>query len=169
MNDREIVEWIVDRFEGSVPTDDPVDRGGVTRWGITLPTLRRVKPEATHGDVWALTRDEAVAVYLDLFVREPGFFQIADWRLRLVVVDSGIHSGTMRATRWLQAAVGATVDGLGGPETFEKTSVLPADMIRERVLASRVRHIGRLIQKDRTQARFSAGWMDRIGALLEAA
>jgi lysozyme family protein len=163
------VEWIVDRWEGGTPTNDPADRGGVTRWGITLPTLQRIKPEATAGDVWALTRDEAVVIYLDLFVRRPGFHQIADWRLRLVVIDSGIHSGTARATRWLQAAVGAVQDGIGGPETYGRTARLDPGMARDRVFAARLRHVGRLIESDRRQARFAAGWMDRIATVLEAA
>jgi lysozyme family protein len=168
VTDEQIIDYIL-QFEGSAPTNDPVDRGGVTRYGITLPTLQQVKPEATHGDVWALTREEAVDIYLELFVFRPGFHQIADWRLRLAVVDAGINSGPHRATKWLQAAVGAQIDGHGGRETYGKVAYADPVRVREKVIAARLRHIGKLITEDRTQARFAKGWLARIGTILEAA
>jgi lysozyme family protein len=168
VTDEQIIDYIL-QFEGSAPTNDPVDRGGVTRYGITLPTLQQVKPEATHGDVWALTREEAVDIYLELFVFRPGFHQIADWRLRLAVVDAGIHSGPRRVTEWLQKAVGAYVDGIGGRETFGKVAHADPAKVREKVIAARLRHLGTLISKDSTQSRFAKGWLIRVGTILEAA
>lgn len=169
MTDTDIVAYIVDRFEGSAVTHDPDDRGGVTRFGITLPTLQQVKPEATAGDVWALTRDEALNIYLELFVFRPGFYQIADWRLRLACVDAAIHSGPRRAQEWLQAAVGAQVDGVAGRDTYAKVASTDAVTARERLIASRLRHLGHLITRDVRQAKFAKGWLTRVGTILEAA
>jgi lysozyme family protein len=169
VTDSEIVCYIVEHFEGSAASNDPSDRGGVTRHGVTLPTLRQIKPEATAGDVWALTKEDAIDLYLELFVFRPGFHQIADWRLRLLVVDSGIHSGVRRATEWLQAAVGAQVDGHAGRDTYGRVATADPVKVRERVMAARLRHIGGLISRDVRQAKFARGWMNRIGTLLEAA
>lgn len=169
MTDLEIVDFIVEHFEGSVATNDPDDRGGVTRFGITLPTLKQVRPEATAGDVWALSRDEALNIYLDLYVFRPGFHQIADWRLRLACVDAAVHSGPRRAQEWLQAAVGAQVDGIAGRDTYAKVASADQPMAAKKVIASRLRHLGNLITRDVRQAKFAKGWLNRVGAVLEAA
>jgi lysozyme family protein len=169
VTDSDIVEYIIERFEGSAASNDPDDRGGITRFGVTLPTLKHIKPDATAGDVWALTKQDAINLYLELFVFRPGFHQIADWRLRLVVIDSGIHSGTKRATEWLQAAVGAQVDGHGGRDTYAKVASADPVKARERVIAARLRHLGALIARDVRQAKFSRGWFGRVATLLEAA
>jgi lysozyme family protein len=169
MTDLEIVDYIVERFEGSAATNDPDDRGGVTRFGITLNTLKQVRPEASAGDVWALSRDEALSIYLDLYVFRPGFHQITDWRLRLACVDAAIHSGPRRAQEWLQAAVGAQVDGIAGRDTYAKVASADPVRARERVLAARLRHLGNLITRDVRQAKFAKGWLARVGTVLEAA
>jgi lysozyme family protein len=169
VTDSDIVEYIIERFEGSAASNDPDDRGGVTRHGITLPTLRQIKPEATAGDVWALTKQDAINLYLELFVFRPGFHQIADWRLRLVTIDAGIHSGVVTATKWLQAAVGAQVDGHGGRDTFAKVAAADPVKARERVIAARLRHLGAMVQRDVRQAKWIRGWLNRVGTLLEVA
>jgi lysozyme family protein len=169
VTDSEIVCWIVEKFEGSAATNDPDDRGKITRFGVTLPTLQQIRPEATAGDVWALTKEDAIDLYLELFVFRPGFHQIVDWRLRLLVVDSGIHSGVRRATEWLQAAVGAQVDGHAGRDTYGRVAAADPVKTRERVMAARLRHIGGLIARDVRQAKFTRGWLGRIATLLEAA
>lgn len=169
MTDEDIVCFVIEKFEGSAATNDPHDRGGVTRYGITLNTLKQVRPDAGPGDVWALTKQEAIDIYLELFVFRPGFYQIADWRLRLAVIDAGIHSGVKRASEWLQQAVGAQVDGSVGRETLEKVARADAVKVREKFIALRLRHLGTLISKDSTQSRFARGWLSRVGTILEAA
>ena len=73
---RQIAEEIVAREGGFV--NDPDDPGGATKHGVTLATLRRLGIDATRdgridvGDVKALTRDQAVGIYLEHYFKAPG-------------------------------------------------------------------------------------------------
>lgn len=172
MTDDEIVAFIL-RHEGGY-VDDPVDRGGCTKYGVTIPTLaefRRVRPaEVACDDIKALTRDDAEMIALELYILRPGFYQIADWRLRLAVVDFGFHSGRVTACKALQRALGNThVDGIFGRDTAWQVAHADAAMLRDKVIGSRLRLLGSLIGKRPEQARFARGWMARVSAVLEAA
>lgn len=144
------------------------DRGGPTNHGITQATLSdyRGRP-ATVDDVRGLTEEEARAIYADLYISRPGFDQIADDRLREAVVDYGVNSGTATAARALQRAAGVAVDGAVGPRTLEAVNSGDAAAIRRRVIAERLRHIGRIITNNPTQAVFAAGWANRIAEFIE--
>lgn len=172
MNDFEIIAWVL-RHEGDTYTDDPDDAGGPTKFGITLQTYAQfhmTTPDKVSADqIKALTRDEAEAIALDLYVMRPGFFQIADWRLRLAVVDFGYHSGVRRATEALQAAVGAQVDGIYGRETGWKVAGADTTAVRHKVIGARLRLLGNLMSTRRETAKFAKGWLGRVADVLEAA
>ena len=165
-----VIESILEdvlRREGSRYTDDPVDGGGPTRWGITQATLSAwrgvlVSPE----DVACLHRDEALAIYRDRYVRP--FWFVEDPELLGLLVDCAVNHGVRRATQWLQAATGElVVDGVGGPKT--RLAVQQADPPRlyQKVLAERARFYGRLISDNPLQARFAAGWMRRLAEFID--
>ena len=104
-----ILSEILTREGGYV--DHPHDRGGCTNFGVTLQTLSdwRGRP-VTCEDVRALTRDEALTIYRELYVRRPGFEAVDHPRLRALVVDYGVHSGPRAAIRALQGAIVGELD-----------------------------------------------------------
>ena len=75
-NVREIAEEIVAREGGFV--NDPDDPGGATNHGVTLPTLRRLGIDVNRDtridatDVKALSRTQAVEIYLEHYFKRPG-------------------------------------------------------------------------------------------------
>jgi len=88
--------------------DDPADRGGPTKYGITLPTLaeQRGRP-VTKADLIALTCDEAAVVYRDLYwakIQGDDLPSGVDY----AVFDAAVHSGPRQAARWLQDALGGS-------------------------------------------------------------
>lgn len=111
-----IIDEILQR-EGSIYTDRPSDRGGPTKFGITLATLRRHQPGATAGDVQNLSEDQARAIYETDYIVEPGFDRIPS-PLRELLIDFGVTSGPATAIKALQVAVGAEPDGIIGPKTL---------------------------------------------------
>lgn len=152
------------REGGGKFTDRPSDRGGPTKYGITLATLSawRKKP-VTAEDVRNLTEDEAYQIYESLFVTGPGFDKIADERLREHTIDFGVNSGIDRAARYLQALVGAVVDGNFGPKSQAVVNAYPdQEKLHLMLVRDRLRFLGRLISSDHSQAENAAGWINRV-------
>lgn len=119
------------RVEGEAYTDHPADRGGPTKWGITLATLRGINPRATAFDVRSLTREQAFSIYESRYVTAPGFGAIGAIApyVAVEVIDTGVNCGPGRAGMWLQRALNAFngggkhyadigVDGKVGPATI---------------------------------------------------
>src|SRR3990167_11048904 len=82
-------------------TDDPTDRGGSTKGGITLAALQawRGRP-TTKAELRNLTKAEAGDIYRSRYIAP--FEAVEDELLRWQVVDAGVLSGPARAARWLQ-------------------------------------------------------------------
>lgn len=117
MTNYEIIDNIL-RREGSTFTNDPADRGGATKYGITQRTwdaycARTGRP--SYG-VAQLTEHDARQFYWMEFVAPLSAIENDD--LRELVIDSAVQHGATRAIRWLQQAAGATVDGVLGPKTL---------------------------------------------------
>ena len=172
MTNEDIVAFILSH-EGSAYTDDPVDAGGCSKYGVTrraLASFRHVPLSAiTCEDVRNLTQADAEALALELYIFRPNFHQIADWRLRLAVVDFGYHSGAVTATKALQRAVGVADDGSFGRDTGWAVVRADAERVRLKVVGARMRLLGSLIERRRSNARFAGGWFDRVADVLEAA
>lgn len=167
MTEDQIIDAIIQREGGFV--HDPVDLGGATNWGITQQALAawRKKP-VTVEDVRRLTQEEARKIYREQYIARPGFQAICNPQLRALVVDCGVNHGPDDAVRFLQRSLGGLkVDGVLGPKT--RTAIEAADPVRlyARVCGERMRHYGRLIQRDPNQHKFAAGWADRVADFLD--
>lgn len=162
MTDKDIIDGIL-QHEGSAYTNVPGDRGGPTRYGITLKTLaawRKVPVLPT--DVQLLTEEEARAIYQHEYIIEPGFSQIADDALRVAVIDAGVNSSPKRATGWLQLALGVKVDGVLGTETIGALATTNATSVLHRFLLYRLEHLAKMCEHDPEQRKFAAGWLIRV-------
>ena len=161
-----IIEGILRREGGWV--DHPADRGGPTKYGITLRTLSHWRgSRAIAEDVRALTKEQARRIYRHLYIGKHGFDRIEDPRLCELVIDCGVHHSPARAVRWLQKAAGVKVDGRCGPVTLGAANAAPAKSLRLRVLASRARSFGATITAKPSQAAFAKGWMARLAKFIE--
>ncbi len=148
------------------------DRGGPTNYGITQRTLAawRGRP-ATADDVRTLTDADAREIYQRRYVVDPGFETLPD-PLRGQVVDDGVLSGPRTAVRDLQRALrrsGAhvAIDGRLGPQTRAALDGSDTRRVHARLVQVRAERIGRIVQRDPTQARFLTGWLGRVTAFAE--
>ncbi len=155
------IDRILEREGGYV--DRPEDRGGPTKFGITLETLvswrfpNRVTPE----DVRELRIEEAREIYRARYITGPKFHELSDVRLFGLLADSGVNHGPQRAVMWLQAAAGAKVDGSMGSQTLAAVSRYDASTLYKRILCARLRFYAHIVAKDRSQAIFIEGWVNR--------
>lgn len=178
MTPAECIAWTL-RWEGSGYTDHPSDRGGPTKYGITLATLKGLgsigdvnKDAVTdRRDVQLLDHATAVRIYESTFWRgsSADVLHLRDWRLSLVHYDAAVHSGTSWARRRLQQALGVTQDGILGPKTWR---ALDRAQLGEGVAVLCRRLLGRrtalwtsLMQRDPRQRDFQRGWGNRMADL----
>ena len=149
--------------------DHPSDRGGPTNYGITAFTLgaaRSLGRSATREEVRALTRDEAKAIYQQMFIEAPGFSAIPDGPLRHVVVDDAVMSGPTVAIRNLQLALRVPADGKWGPVTQSAVVACDAARVRVDVVKARCLRYGQIVKHDDTQRAFIVGWLSRALSFL---
>ncbi|HVS03074.1 MAG TPA: glycosyl hydrolase 108 family protein [Thermoanaerobaculia bacterium] len=161
-------------------TNNPNDRGGPTKGGITLATLNhwRGVPTSTD-DLRRLGEDEARLIYSRRYIEGERFHLITDPLLRWHVVDCGVLHGPARAARWLQQAAGGDLvaDGVIGPRSLKAINGGDAHRIAVRLGCIRIRFLGELINDNakarrrgettRDQATFAEGWMVRATSFLD--
>lgn len=104
MNVDQIIEGIVGREGGF--TDNPKDKGGPTRWGITQAVARQY---GYTGDMRTLPREVAKAIYLELYYVGPKFDQVHALSPRIAeeLTDTGVNCGQAVAAKFLQRALNA--------------------------------------------------------------
>lgn len=148
-------------------TVTPGDKGGATRWGITLATLRswRGKPTST-ADVRDLTRGEAEKIYRARYWDACRCDEILDQDVATKLFDVAVNCGTSTASRMAQRAalsVGAVcdVDGIVGPRSIEAINGCEKDALLKAICAHQRLHYEAIIAKDPTQAKFRKGWLTR--------
>lgn len=139
---------IVLRFEGG-KVDDPHDKGGRTNRGITQRTYDGWREDKGLGgqDVFLLGEDELRDIYRTLYWWPA---QKLPWPLCLVVFDTAVLFGPTRATSWLAAV--------------EWAEASPQAMAWAILCFRRERH-REVVARDKSQARFLNGWMNRLAAL----
>ncbi|MEZ5797073.1 MAG: holin-associated N-acetylmuramidase [Paracoccaceae bacterium] len=122
---REIAEEIVAREGGFV--NDPDDPGGATNHGVTIGTLRRLGIDVTGdtridiADVRALTRAQAVDIYIEHYFRRPGLSALPEV-LQASVFDMYVNAGgnAIKVLQRLLTQMGypCDADGAVGPQTI---------------------------------------------------
>ncbi|MEM9551616.1 MAG: holin-associated N-acetylmuramidase [Pseudomonadota bacterium] len=122
---RQIAEEIVRREGGFV--NDPDDPGGATKYGVTIHTMRRLGLDLTGNgtidvaDVRALTRDDAVEIFIRHYFEKPRLDELPQ-ALQATVFDMYVNAGA-NAVKILQRLLrqmgyDIAADGVIGPKTL---------------------------------------------------
>lgn len=172
MTNEQIAEWVILTFEGVFYTDDPVDRGGATKYGITLRTYAYWRQRyaglhtTTKGDVASMTLAQAVRVAVDVFMIESRIAELTNYRTKLAVYDYAFHSGSERAVQALQRELGLNADGVIGPITLAREAqnirILSLPLL---VLTRREEFMQEIMTKNQTQRKYLLGWWNRTTKL----
>jgi lysozyme family protein len=108
-------------------SNNPADRGGPTRWGVTWANAK--KYAGYTGDMRVFPRELAKKVFLERYVKEPGFDRVAEISPRLAeeLIDTGINMGQDIPARWLQEWLNAyNLQGRLYPDINEDADIGPA-------------------------------------------
>jgi lysozyme family protein len=121
----EIAEEIVAREGGFV--NDPDDPGGATNHGVTIGTLRRLGIDVNRdtridvADVKALTRSQAVQIYIEHYYTRPGISSLPEV-IQASVFDMYVNAGSnaVKVLQRLLTQMGYPCDPDGeiGPQTI---------------------------------------------------
>lgn len=99
-----LIDELIAREGGYV--HHPADRGGPTRFGISKGVARA---QGYAGDMRALPREEAAAIYRRLYWLRPGFDKVAEVApdIAAELFDTGVNMGPAVAAGFLQRALNA--------------------------------------------------------------
>lgn len=141
----------------------PADRGGSTNYGITQAVY--AKWLAKYGKPWAdvrgLDEDTAIQIYHENYWK-PAKCDVLPDAIREIHFDSAVNHGVTRAAKLLQEAAGVEQDGAIGQKTLSAINEMDAGLLKSRYVNCRYAFYGQIINRDRSQLVFIAGWMNRM-------
>lgn len=138
-------------------TNDPVDPGGATNWGITIIDARKYwKPDATPNDVRNMPKSVASDIYRKHYANPMRYDELPAG-FDYSVLDAAINSGVGRAPVWAGKALGITAKSISDV-------VAPANAAKDKVAAIQKYWAVRLsfLKGLSTFWRFGKGWTRRV-------
>lgn len=179
MNGRADLDEVVGQLIDALIEDEggyvnhPDDRGGATKFGITLNTLGLHRGrEVSEADVEYLTRAEAVDIYEEMYIWDG--LMLFPKELIQAVFTATVMSGKKTAVRLFQASVNELlegwapellVDGLFGPNTKHYVLHLFGGKeyeLQTLFIDNMVRNFVRIVLSNPTQVAFLKGWVNRV-------
>ena len=141
--------------------NDPADRGGETRYGIS----KRAYPDL---DIANLTVEQAKAIYATDFWLRYRINQLPD-AIAPKVLDAAVLCGPATAIRTLQRALAACgrscdVDGSIGRQTIAACRDASSELLLGTYRRLLTTHFEQIAEADATQQRFLRGWVMRAMA-----
>src|SRR5690242_16807705 len=123
---RDFLKSVISTWEGQY-SSDPQDPGNIvdgqvigSMRGVTAPVLAKHRgvpvSEITPQVMQAVTLDEAADIGVELFYKAPHFDLLTWCPATAALLDFGWGAGAGQAARSVQRIVGATADGVIGPE-----------------------------------------------------
>lgn len=158
--------------------DDPADRGGKTRFGVTEAVARKA---GYRGHMRDLPKHCAPgvtvcadAIYQRLYIEAPGYkpFAYIEPAVLWELLDSAALHGPPRPSRWLQQAVNGAcgqslaVDGVVGPATVSAYrtcqgiygKALACRVVLDRMDTAQMAFFKDIVGRRPSQLRFYKGW-----------
>lgn len=159
------------KYEGKVNEDVPGDRGGPTKWGITLGRLATIKGmrEPKRGTpAFAALKSELFALspdaIKDIYRRDYWLAVRADELpagLDFACADYGLNSGPSRAVKALQKICGNSQTGTMDDETIAEATAFDRGEIITLYMNERARFLNAIVASNPTQRKFLRGWLSR--------
>ena len=136
--------------------NDPLDRGGETKFGIAQNATKKV--------VRDMTLEDAMVHYYNNYWLAPNC-NLMPPKVALLHFDGCVNHGPKQAGKFLQRALGVEADGAVGARTLDAiNSLTDAEIID--VLANiadqRAHFYNRIVERNPSQQKFLKGWLKRI-------
>lgn len=143
------------------------DHGGITKYGIILADLQEYGLLPVTADtIRNLTVDQAKAIYRKLYWDKMREDEIVSDHVADLLFDQAVLSGVGSSVKVVQQIIGASVDGVVGPETIGKLNAFSDVKLEMLFIANRLEHYTAICEHDHSQLVFLCGWVNRSAALL---
>lgn len=169
------IDQLIDREGGFV--NDPADKGGATKFGVTKATLERYRGrKVSVQEVRDLSHEEARNIIRRFYIIEPRIDGIDDQHLFSMALDWLYHStsggsGSLLPIKVLQECVNAqgyklATDGRMGPRTLAtingQAGTIRKWELYDSYLDSRLLFLARVTQNRPANIKFLYGWLSRV-------
>ena len=160
---KDCLEKILEREGWPKYTDHPDDRGGPTKGGITLGTLRSWRGQIRLGEksLKELKLSEALSIVYNRYATVNGIDRLQNSPLKYQVIDNSVLSGPFLAVKDLQKSVKVNTDGIIGPMTLSAISKTGYDIVNNQLAVTRSLRLVRFVKKNPNQLVFLVGWLNR--------
>ena len=163
MNFTEALEHVLKHEGGFV--NHPKDPAGITNLGVTIAVWEEwVGRESSEKEMRSLTPEMVAPLYKQKYWDRVKADDLPSG-VNYAVFDAGVNSGTGRAAKWLQEAVGAVADGAIGPNTIAKVKAHDADALVNAYCDNRLNFLKGL----KTFDTFGKGWTRRVEEVRQVA
>lgn len=140
---------------GSKITNDPNDKGGLTKYGISqraYPTL----------DIRNLSQSQAAGIYKRDYWDKICGDEINSQIIAESIFDSAVNMGVRTASRLAQLSVGiAKPDGVIGAESVKILNRFDERSFVSLFLNAKIYRYAQICNKDKSQKTFLLGWINR--------
>ncbi len=163
MTFEEALEHVLKHEGGYV--NHKLDKGGITNLGVTIAVWEEwIGRESSEDEMRSLTPADVSTLYKRKYWdRVKGDDLPAG--VNYCVFDAAVNSGTGRAAKWLQEAVGAVPDGAIGAKTLAKVASHDADSLVNAYCDVRLNFLKSL----KTFDTFGKGWSRRVEGVRQTA
>ena len=137
--------------------DDPLDRGGETKFGIA----KNANPDV---DIYHLTWDDAKEIYFNRYWL-AGRCDEMPGRVAVLHFDGCVNHGIPRAGKFIQRALGISADGIIGPATLDAIHNSDPIELCLNVCSQREQFYRDIVSRNPNQSRFLRGWLRRVNEM----
>lgn len=141
------------KIEGKL-SNDPVDRGGLTKWGISS----KAHPDL---DVEKLTLPEAKYIYWERYWLANQCDRLPP-PLAYALFDGVVNHRAVTARKLMQDAIGVRIDGVIGEKTCAAAMTAHSKVVLVKFFARRAELYHSIILNDSRQSKFKTGWFRRL-------
>lgn len=165
-----MIDDILRREGGFV--DNPNDRGGPTKYGITIGTLSRyIGRAALRSEVENLSEDVARDIYERNYYIAPRIDRLPE-QIQPFIFDCAVNHGPRQAIRFVQSVCNQagytpslTVDGAMGPNTRKGAEWAEKEMgniFLKALIEERRNFYYAIVEARPSQEIFLKGWLNRV-------
>ena len=172
MADVKKFEPFVLKWEGGAKyTNSKIDRGGATKYGITIATWRTVGYDKNgdgkidENDVKLITEEDFTKVLKKNFWDKWKADQIKNQKVAEILVDWLWASGKWGMIK-PQQLLGMKADGIVGKQTLAAVNGYPNQrQLFDAIKNARKAYIDKVIKNDPRQIAHKVGWLNRINSI----
>lgn len=172
MADVKKFEPFILKWEGGAKyTNSKIDRGGATKYGITIATWRTVGYDKNgdgkidENDVKLITEEDFTKVLKKNFWDKWKANQIKNQKVAEILVDWLWASGKWGIIK-PQQLLGVKADGIVGKQTLAAVNGYPNQrQLFDAIKNARKAYIDKVIKNDPRQIAHKVGWLNRINSI----